>query len=152
MKQEQDPHVAGEHIVKETSSFTEYYPDHPPRSESALFRKTKKHWHDLGTGCHICGGHDSIEIHHAWIEWAFAGAVDWDKVKAAHPSFDWSSFKEATDFVDSIYNTVPLCAKHHRAPNHGVHHLPMPNWLIQKYVRDDFVLTSDQNNNNKGDK
>jgi hypothetical protein len=136
--------VKGEHLVKETGGFAEYFPDHPPRTESALFRKTKKHYHDAGATCFICGTADNIEIHHVVIEWAFAGAVDWDKLKADHPDFDWASYKEPTDFIDSIYNTIPLCAKHHRAPNHGVHHEPYPNWLIQKYVRDDFVLTPDQ--------
>lgn len=144
MEKQQDRHIDGEHEVKETSAFEQYYPDHPPRTESARFRKTKHHWHEQGATCYICGQVDSIEIHHQFVEWAFAGAVDWVKMRTLHPGFDWSNYAEPTDFVDSIYNTIPLCVIHHRAPNHGVHHLPAPNWLIQKYVRKDFILTPDE--------
>jgi hypothetical protein len=132
--------IKNEHLVRESSSFAEYYPAHEPRTESALFRKTKKHYHENGATCFICGTNEKIEIHHVIIEWAFANAVDWEKVKAEHPNFDWSAFKSAEDFVDSIYNTIPLCEVHHRDSHKGVHHVPGPNWLIQKYVKDDFVL------------
>jgi len=137
--------VKNEHEVKSTDSWDEYYPDHVQRTESSLFRKTKHHLvHVLDTPCYICGTKENRESHHKFIEWAFANAVDWDKVKEDHPDFDWSTFKSAEDFVDSEYNALILCSKHHRAPNHGVHHMPYPNWLIQKYVRDDFILTPDQ--------
>ncbi|MEZ0602953.1 hypothetical protein ACAX43_12480 [Paraburkholderia sp. IW21] len=147
---EKDPQVAGEHLVSESSKFAEYYPDHPPRTESALFRKTKKHWHELGTECYInhdCKG--GIEIHHRYVEWAFAGAVDWNLMRELHPDFDWSTFNDATDFVDSIYNTLPLCEAHHRDPQCGVHHVPAPNWEIQRYVRGDYKLFPDKDNNGR---
>jgi len=133
--------VKNEHLVKETSSIAEYYPDHPPRTESALFRKTKKHYHDIGAACIICGTKDKIEIHHMHCEWAMANAMDWDgKMRKAHPDFDWSTYKEPSDFVDSIYNTVPLCEVHHRHPQKGIHHNPYPTWIAQQCVKEGFVL------------
>jgi hypothetical protein len=137
------PDITNEHLVKESSTFAEYYPAHPPRTESSLFRKTKKHYHDTGATCLICGSKDKIEIHHFFCEWAFADAVDWEHMKTIHPDFDWSIFQSPTDFVDSIYNTIPLCEVHHRDPHKGIHHIPYPNWIIQKYVKTDFVLFPD---------
>ena len=99
----------------------------------------------MGAVCGVCGTADKIEIHHKFIEWADSEGVDWEKVKAAHPDFDWSTFAESADFIDSIYNTEPLCEKHHRgqAP-HGKHFTPEPIWNMQKYKRKDFIYSPDE--------
>jgi hypothetical protein len=136
---------ANEHELRETLVIDIFYPDHPPRTESAVFIATKKHWHALGAKCGVCGTPEKIEIHHKYIEWADSEGVDWDKAKALHPDFDWTSFKEPADFVDSIYNTEPLCMKHHRgAAPHGKHFTPEPIWNMQKYKRADFVYCNDE--------
>lgn len=98
-----------EHELKLHVDIDVFYPDHPPRTESRVFLHTKTHWHDIGAVCRVCKTDKHIEIHHKFIEWADSDGVDWDKVKADHPSFDWSTFKEPYDFIDSIYNTEPLC-------------------------------------------
>lgn len=74
-----DTHVH-EHLVKETINEVEYYPDHPPRKESATFRETKREGHKLGLRCAI-SGQPNPEYHHLWIEWADADAVDWEVVR-----------------------------------------------------------------------
>lgn len=126
-----------------------FYPDHPPRTESSTFVATKKHWHASGAKCMVCGTDKKIEIHHKFIEWADSEAVDWTKVRESHPTFDWSSFKDSTDFIDSVYNTEPLCELHHRGPApYGKHFTPEPIWNIQKYARDDFKYTN--SNTTKG--
>jgi hypothetical protein len=134
-----------EHLVSETIEIKVYYPDHPPRTESAVFVATKKHWHAAGAVCGVCSTKEQIEIHHRFIEWADSEGVDWDKVRAAHPLFDWSTFKVSADFVDSVYNTEPLCMKHHRgAAPHGKHFTPEPIWNMQRYQRADFVFAPDE--------
>ncbi|OYV37534.1 MAG: hypothetical protein B7Z80_12615 [Rhodospirillales bacterium 20-64-7] len=92
--------------------------------------------------CLVCKTKEKVEIHHQFIEWADTNGTDWDLVKAEHPDFDWANFKEPAYFIDSIYNTVPLCEKHHRAPApFGVHFTPGPIWNIQRYKKKDFVYT-----------
>ncbi len=133
----------GEHEVHETITLDFFYPDHVQRTESAVFRATKQHWHKQAGGLHclVCGTTEKIEIHHRFIEWADTNGVDWDKVRQAHPDFDWSKFKEPADFIDSVYNTEPLCEKHHRGPApFGKHFTPEPIWNMQKYQREDFIF------------
>jgi hypothetical protein len=134
-----------EHTQTETIHFSINYPDHAPRTESALFRKTKRHLvHDLDTPCWVCGTKEKREVHHFHIEWADSEGVDWEKMRALHPAFEWSTFKEPADFVDSEYNMRVLCEKHHRGVNHGIHMLPYPMWIAQKVMRDDFVFSPDE--------
>jgi hypothetical protein len=73
--------IHGEHLVTETIVETEYYPDHPPRTESATFRHTKSAGHKAGLRCAI-SGQPNPEYHHVFCEWADADAVDWVVVKA----------------------------------------------------------------------
>jgi hypothetical protein len=134
---------AHEHELKETIKVDVFYPDHAQRKESALFAKTKHHLvHEKDTPCFICGTKEKREVHHFHLEWAYAEAVDWDKMKELHPTFEWSSFKEAKDFVDSEYNMLVLCEKHHRGEDHGIHMLPYPIWIAQKYLKKDFVFSA----------
>lgn len=133
-----------EHELRETIVVDVYYPDHPPRTESHVFVATKKHWHAMGCQCGVCGTDKQVEIHHRFIEWADTEGIDWGKVKAKHPGFDWSTFKEPADFIDSIYNTEPLCQLHHRGPApFGKHFTPEPIWNMQTYMRDDFVYAAE---------
>ncbi|MFZ6813772.1 hypothetical protein ACO0K3_04845 [Undibacterium sp. Rencai35W] len=136
---------AHEHAIHETITIDVFYPDHPPRTESAVFRATKLHWHWLQATCGVCASRERVEIHHRFIEWADSDGVNWDKVKSMHPDFNWTTFHVAADFIDSIYNTEPLCEKHHRGPApHGKHFTPEPIWNMQKYQRFDFVYAPDE--------
>ena len=137
----------GEHEQRETLTVDVFYPDHPPRTESQQFRRTK---HQLivleDRPCWACGTREKREVHHMIVEWADADAVDWSegsRIRQEHPDFDWASFREPADFVDSPYNMRVLCEKHHRARDHGIHMLPFPNWQIQAYKRADFIDTPD---------
>jgi hypothetical protein len=134
-----------EHTQPETIHFSINYPDHAPRTESALFRATKHHLVKvLDTPCWVCGTKEGREVHHFHIEWADSEGVDWEKMRALHPAFDWSTFKEPADFVDSEYNMRVLCERHHRGINHGIHMLPYPIWIAQKVMRADFVFSPDE--------
>ena len=141
MSKENEVKVSGEHEVHETIEIDIFYPDHAPREESYLFRKTKHHLIKvLDTPCFVCGSKDKREVHHFHLEWADSEGVDWDKVKKAHPNFSWSTFENPEDFVDSEYNMMVLCMKHHRGKDHGIHFLPYPIWIMQKLQKDDFIF------------
>lgn len=66
---------------------------------------------------------------------------------AALRGFDWAAF-EPTDpstFVDSMANMLPLDAKFHRSPTHGIHHRSWPTWVYQALPRRaGFVFTPDE--------
>lgn len=132
-----------EHEVKSSITEDRYYPDHPPRTESSLFRHTKhKLVAVLDTPCHVCGSKDKREVHHFWAEWADANGIDWEvKMRKLHPNFHWETFVSAEDFIDSEYNMMVLCEDHHRSPHIGVHHIPFPDWIMQSNKKDDFVFS-----------
>lgn len=140
---------AHEHEQKLTVSIDVYVPDHPDRSESPVFRKARKLliednpdakcWIDNGQ----CEG--GLELHHDLVEWCDAEGIDWDKMRRLYPDFDWSTFKEPADFIDSAYNARRvLCKKHHTGKDHGLHYLPGPIYLMQKHKRVDFIFAPDE--------
>jgi hypothetical protein len=143
------PAVAGEHEQRLTLTVDIFVPDHPDRSESPVFRRARKLLieDNPAAKCWIdnsqCDG--GLELHHFFIEWCDADGVDWDRVRALYPDFDWSTFKEPADFVDSAYNArLVLCKKHHTGKDHGIHLLPYPVWLMQAHKRADFVFSPDE--------
>lgn len=73
--------VSREHEHHDTITEDVFYPDHAPRTESAVFRATKKAGHAAGLPCAISGQKEGVEYHHIFCEWAFSGAVDWRTVK-----------------------------------------------------------------------
>jgi len=150
-------------IHEVTKTMVEMYnvPGHFPRTDSSLY--TKNH-HDIvvvqDSPCYICGvknstlkdpqqnliGATQIETHHFKVEWGLANAVDWTEMKALYPDFpDWLKIDpndETTyfNFVDSVYNLIPLCDKHHRGINLGIHAIEYSVWQAQKYAKKDFPL------------
>ncbi|AJX59573.1 hypothetical protein [Burkholderia pseudomallei] len=69
------------HETRRTLAEDVFYPDHPPRTESVVFRKTKHEGHAVQLPCAISGHTEGVEYHHLMCEWAFSGAVDWRTVK-----------------------------------------------------------------------
>ena len=41
-------------------------------------------------------------------------------------------------FVDSKYNMIVLCVEHHRSSNRGIHHVPFPEWILQRNAKNGF--------------
>jgi hypothetical protein len=135
------PEHAGEHELKETLTVDCWYPEHPPRTESALFARTKHHLIKvLNLPCWACGSMEHREVHHYILEWAYAEAVDFEKVKADYPAFDWASFKKPSDFIDHEFNMKVLCAPCHRGKGTGIHSEPFPIWAVRRYLRAGFKL------------
>ena len=137
-----DTSATGEHEYKETLTVDVFYPEHVQRTESALFRETKHTLIDKDDKpCMVCGSRENREVHHWFVEWAYANSIDWKKMQAYFTDFDWSSFKEPSDFVDSEYNCRVLCMTHHRAKDAGIHMIPYPIWLEQLHKTRAFVFS-----------
>jgi DNA gyrase/topoisomerase IV subunit A len=114
--------------------------------------------------CFICGKTnktDNIqtETHHFYVEKAGENAVDWRKfgefAKTCYNiqtgenighAFDWNEVAKNPDlFVDSKHNMIVLCKEHHISGSFGIHHVPFPDWILQKFAQDgfDFLLKTD---------
>lgn len=144
------------HEMRESESREVRYPDHPPRTESALYKKTH---HELcvvqNLPCFVCGKkHPEVttETHHFFAEWAAMSAVDWIRFGQMakympnpqtgayfHDLFDWEEVQQDPSiFVDSVYNMIVLCPDHHRSETYGIHHTPFPEWFLQAFPLNGF--------------
>ncbi len=143
----------GEHEQRLTFSIDVFVPNHPDRSASPTFQRTHKKLigNNPEAKCYIdnedCDHDHPLELHHKYVEWCDALAVDWEKIKALCPTFDWTAFdpQEPETFIDSEHNAcLVLCKKHHTGKNHGIHLMPKPVWNLQKFKRRDFIMTPDE--------
>lgn len=142
------------HIRNMTNHYTVNYPDHSKRVETNIFRHTRKELENMP--CFICGktkndNNISNEVHHYYIEKVATTAIDWEKFsKYANTcyniqtgeligdKFDWEEVKKNPDiFIDSPYNMIVLCKEHHTG-RCGIHHIPFPDWIVQKFTVDGF--------------
>lgn len=146
--------VTDTHEEKNTFQADVNIPGHDPRVTTPLFTKSRKHLIERDGGrCWVCGctaegtGHP-IEAHHYPIERSFAEMIDWSlgsQIRKAFPNFGWGSFDEANPytFVDDMnVNGRLLCKAHHTAKDSGVHCLPEPVFLAQKYGKEGYVFSS----------
>jgi hypothetical protein len=156
------------HQKKMTSHYIVNYPEHEKRKNTAIYNKTHRELcHDRDVPCFICGktnkkDNSQNETHHFYIEKAGQNAVDWRKfgefAKICYniqtgenigDTFDWEQVAENPDlFVDSKYNMIVLCKEHHTSANFGIHHVPFPDWILQKFSQSEFkfLLKSDDKN------
>lgn len=154
--------VNQDHIEKETLVVAVYIPGHDPRVSTPLFDRTRKLLIEREGGrCWISGqtaeesGHP-LEAHHYPIERSFAEAVDWprfaNEARAGHygphaQAFDWAGFlaKSPIDpylFVDDMTaNGLLLAKEFHTAADAGVHMIPHPMWIAQKFLKDGFKFS-----------
>lgn len=132
------------HLRAMTIAFRVWYPDHEERNESSTYRATRRRMisDNPDAACMVCGSKKHLELHHWYVEWSFSNAVDWDTMRALHPDFDWNSFHESEDFVDSDYNCRVLCRSHHRLHGTGIHNLPYPVWLEQRHDPDNWEFAA----------
>ena len=140
---------ANEHEQKLTVSIDIFVPDHTDRANTPIFEHSRKQLivDNKMACCEVCGSTEELELHHEHVEWCDSDGVDWGKVRADVPSFDWASFDPAHPemFIDSTFNANRvLCKKHHTGKDHGIHYLPYPIWQMQKYKRVDFVFSPDE--------
>jgi hypothetical protein len=142
-----------EHLQRRTLSISVYIPDHPDRSNTPIFERTRRKLitHNVNAKCAVdnehCDHDHPLELHHSHVEWCDSNGVDWGKVKTIVPDFDWETFdiSKPETFIDSEYNAnVVLCKKHHTAPDHGIHCLDGPTWQMQVFKRSNFVFSPDE--------
>jgi hypothetical protein len=142
-----------------SNHYTVNYPFHEKREDSATYRKTKKEMSHIP--CFICGkmkgvGDTSLEAHHFYIEKAATNAIDWSTFgtfadQSYHiqtgekigGSFDWKEVEKNPElFVDSRHNMIVLCKEHHISGRFGIHHVPFPDWILQKFAVEGFKFLS----------
>lgn len=122
-----------------------YYPAHPPRSEGEAYKAIH---HKLvvveDLPCYICGAKYSEgspnETHHFHLEWALAEAADAEKLHADNPSVPLNDEQALLNWIDhSEENLLVLCPDHHRHKLMGIHNISHPDWIAQKYLKDEFL-------------
>lgn len=146
------------HTRKMSNHYTVNYPTHEKRVDSAIYKKTHHELcHVRDFPCFICGKTHhkngiSLETHHFYCEKAAENAIDWHEFgkfaqtcyniqtgECIGDKFDWTEVAKNPDiFVDSPYNMIVLCKEHHISGNKGIHHVPFPDWILQKYPLHDF--------------
>jgi hypothetical protein len=69
----------------------------------------------------------------------------WDLIRLTQ-DFDWANFDTSKPelFVDSPSNMWPLCEKHHRAGDHGIHSESYPIWNVQAFLKPGFIYSPDE--------
>lgn len=142
---------------KETLSVAVNIPEHAERKTTALFAHSRKALIAREGGrCYICGataeqsGH-SLEAHHHPIERSLAELIDWDRFKfdaqagfwgERIKAFDWDHFTDWTQFVDDMtVNGMLLCKAHHIGKDEGMHTMPFPLWIAQKYAKEGYQFS-----------
>lgn len=149
------PYISEGRMRMMTTHYTIHYHDHDPINPSPIYIKTQ---HDMkNMSCFICGKTNKkhgidIEIHPFYCEKAGQTAIDWfafgEFAKTCFniqtgenigTHFDWSEVSKNPDlFVDSHYNMIALCNLHHTSVNRGIHHVPFPDWILQKWSKSGF--------------
>ena len=150
------------HEQKETLEVDVLIPGHAPRTETALYERTRKLLIAREDGrCFISGMTAEelgapLEAHHHPIERSFAEIIDWERfstdAKAGlwgphAKAFDWDGFFSVSPidpyrFVDDMTaNGLLLGKQFHTGKNQGIHTLPFPIWIVQKYAREGYQFT-----------
>jgi len=153
----QEKEVIKSHTKKMSNHYTINYPEHDKRKNSTIYNKTHNelcHLRDLP--CFICGkrNKDGIvtETHHFYIEKAAQNAIDWVRFSEFAKTcyniqtgenigehFNWDEVEKNPDiFVDSTKNMIVLCKEHHISSSFGIHHVPFPEWFLQKFGKNNF--------------
>ena len=149
------------HEEKETLSVEVEIPEHADRGAATpLFIRTKKILVErVGGRCFVCNGNEAevgpLQAHHYPVERSLATAWDWPRFiadcKAGKwgvycQAFHWEGFNPTQDpyqFVDDMsVNGLLLCAKHHIGKDEGIHMLPHPLWIFQKYAAEGYKFSS----------
>lgn len=157
--------VTDPHEEKNTFAVDVMIPGHAPRVTTPIFTKTRKELIARDGGrCYVSGmtaeeaGHP-LEAHHYPIERSFAEMMDWDRIKAealagelgvtqaqrdAAKAFDWDHFDPADPytFVDNmLVNGMLLAKQFHTGKDEGIHLMPHPVWIAQRYGKDGYKFS-----------
>lgn len=144
------------HTERETLRVDVNIPEHEAREATPLFHRTRAELIAREGGrCFICGrtaeeSGEPLQAHHHPIERSLAEMIDWPRFAAdaqagrwgeRAAAFDWSGFDAADPyrFVDDMTaNGMLLCRDHHIGRDEGIHAMPHPLWIAQRYARDGY--------------
>lgn len=134
------------HTQQITIHFEEHYPSHEPRETDPhykYFHEAHDRLQKLGKlTCWICGTDQQIELHHSTVEFALANGVDVTKFTELYPEFGIKDDETFLQWVEGEGNLTPLCKLHHTGIL-GVHVLPYPVWLPQRFWRKDLAVPAE---------
>ena len=130
------------HSITEHLTLLQIYPAHEPRSGDphyAAFNAARRRLEKLGAlRCWIgnadCSLQYPIELHHAVVEFALANIVDETHFAQLYPEFHVTDDETFLTWVEGEGNLLPLCKSHHTGVL-GVHLLPYPGWLPQRFLK-----------------
>lgn len=136
---------------EETQGLEEFYPPHPPRSETPEYAATHTLLaHTLDMPCRDCGvrnstlttnnplGAKQLETHHWPLQREFADAIDPLKVQKEYPEV--TDRKSLNNFIDSPKNMLVLCDVDHRSKTRGIHHINDALEACKRFIIDGYVL------------
>lgn len=138
-------------------------PGHDPRTTTPLFSHSRKELLQRdGAQCWICGRTADqagpLEAHHYPIERSLAAMIDWRLValdaragelgatqaqRDAAKAFDWNGIESNPyRFVDDMrVNGLLLCKTHHIGKDEGIHAMPHPLWIAQRYGQEGYKFS-----------
>lgn len=145
--------VTETHEEKETLVVDVNLPGHEARITTALFTRTRKQLIEREGGrCFICqrtaAEAGPLEAHHHPIERSFAEMIDWSEgslIRHDFPHFDWANFDLANPYTfvdDMTVNGLLICKDHHIGKDEGIHAMPFPIWLAQRYGREGYQFSA----------
>ena len=145
--------VTETHEEKETLSVDVNLPGHEARVTTPLFTRTRKLLIEkVGGRCYVCQRTAEeagpLEAHHHPVERSFAEMIDWGPdslIRKDFPMFDWHNFDPADPykFVDDMtVNGLLLCKDHHIGRDEGIHAMPFPIWLAQRYGKAGYQFST----------
>jgi hypothetical protein len=119
------------------------YPEHDERTESKMFKETKKRLKKDGHyQCYVCGSAEKLQVHHYGGEWALENDVDYDLLKVFLEEWDVYGYgkllkNNPITSVDDVRNAMVLCQEHHTGGSsdgaaNGIHNITFPAWISQK--------------------
>jgi hypothetical protein len=149
------------HEEKETLHVDVFGPAHADRTTTYRFTHTKAMLDSQEHGrCYICGktaaeaGHP-LEAHHLGVERQFAETtIRWDVVKHDFPNFDWANFDPADPYKfvdDMLAQGMLLCKPHHTGEGTGIHNIPYPLWIMQRYLQAGYQFSPSEVIEHAGD-
>ena len=154
------------HAEKETLSVNVNIPAHDDRITTSLFSRTRKQLIERDRFCYIShlpdANRNPLEAHHYPIERSLADMIDWSIVeydalngelghnqaqRDAAKAFDWGAFMTAQPFDpytfvdDMLVNGMLLAKQFHTKKDEGVHNLPHPLWIAQRYGKEGYKFS-----------
>lgn len=147
------------HDERETLHVSVLIPAHADRVETEIYKASRISLLDANPRCWICSrtaeeSGEPLQTHHYPVERSLARMVDWERFAdmAQHgvfgpgpAGFDWEHFdtSDPYTFVDDMrVNGLVLCRAHHIGADEGIHYLPHPLWIAQKFALPGYKFSS----------